>query len=88
MVILRLINWPQGNGSVEETNLDNYHSRPTRLKCSGNEYELTATTTSHRDEYGFRGSLPLELTEDMKRTVGSSSVKLTRKPMVYSDLNL
>ena len=86
-----MINW-SGNGVLAEgTNLDNYDARPTnlgpsttRLKCSGNEYELTLTSnsTQHHDEYGFRGSLPLELNEDLKRSLGSSSVTLTRKPMV------
>ena len=44
---LQLINWPRNNPSGEEIAPlpTSYHPRTTtRLKCSGNEYELTATT--------------------------------------------
>ena len=81
---LQFINWPRNPSGEEIAPLPtSYHPRPTRLKCSGNEYELTATATTpmHHDEsYGFRGSLPLDVNdEDLKRTLGSNSVTLTRK---------
>ena len=102
---LQLMNWPRNNipsGEEIAPLPTSYHlpsrTTTTRLKCSGNEYELTATarrfdgknakncntdttTPMHHDEsYGFRGSLPLDVNdEDLKRTLGSNSVTLTRK---------
>ena len=91
---LQLMNWPRNNIPSGEEIVPlptSYHlprTTTTRLKCSGNEYELTATaahtattTPMHHDEsYGFRGSLPLDVNdEDLKRTLGSNSVTLTRK---------
>ena len=81
---LQFINWPRNPSGEEIAPLPtSYHPRPTRLKCSGNEYELTATATTpmhHEESYGFRGSLALDVNdEDLKRTMGSNSVTLTRK---------